>query len=129
GWVLIGDAFGFVDPVYSSGVMLAMKSGEMAADTIHGALEAGDVSTERLGTFGPRLAAGMHLLRQLVFAFYDRDFSFGKFLGAHPEYRDHLVRVLIGDVFNDDVGKIFTVMRNWTDLPDPVPLIGNGRTK
>jgi len=129
GWVLIGDAFGFVDPVYSSGVMLAMKSGEMAADTIHAALESGDVSAERLGRFGPRLAAGMHLLRQLVFAFYDRGFSFGKFLGAHPEYRDHLVRVLIGDVFNDDVGAIFTVMRDWTDLPDPVPLIGNGRTK
>jgi geranylgeranyl reductase family protein len=30
GWVLCGDAFGFLDPVYSSGVMLAMRMGECA---------------------------------------------------------------------------------------------------
>ena len=34
GWVLVGDAYGFLDPVYSSGVFLALKSGEMAADSI-----------------------------------------------------------------------------------------------
>lgn len=122
GWVLVGDAFGFLDPVYSSGVMLALKGGEMAADAIHEALEAGDTSADRLGRFGPRFAAGMHLLRQLVLAFYDRDFSLGKFLGAHPEYRDHLVRLLIGDVFNDEVGAIFEAMRDWTPLPGPLPL-------
>ena len=33
GYLLIGDAFGFIDPVFSSGVMLAMTSGEMGADT------------------------------------------------------------------------------------------------
>src|SRR5919197_6197931 len=31
GWVLIGDAWGFLDPLYSSGVLLALRSGEMAA--------------------------------------------------------------------------------------------------
>src|SRR5207248_769953 len=34
GWCLIGDAFGFIDPLYSSGLLLAMQSGSMAADTI-----------------------------------------------------------------------------------------------
>ncbi len=34
GWVLVGDAFGFLDPLYSSGVLLALRSGEMAADAI-----------------------------------------------------------------------------------------------
>ena len=37
GWVLVGDAFGFLDPIYSSGVFLALKSGELAADSIHAA--------------------------------------------------------------------------------------------
>ena len=27
GWVLVGDAYGFLDPLYSSGVLLALKSG------------------------------------------------------------------------------------------------------
>ena len=31
GWMLVGDAFGFIDPVYSSGVYLAVKGGEFAA--------------------------------------------------------------------------------------------------
>src|SRR6478736_5043932 len=44
GWVLVGDAFGFLDPLYSSGVLLALKSGEMAADAIADGLEKGDTS-------------------------------------------------------------------------------------
>ena len=41
GWVLVGDAFGFLDPLYSSGVLLALKSGELAADAIVDGLEQG----------------------------------------------------------------------------------------
>ncbi|MDX2197551.1 MAG: NAD(P)/FAD-dependent oxidoreductase [Phycisphaerae bacterium] len=118
GWVLIGDAFGFLDPVYSSGLLLAFKSGEWAADAIHDALKTGDLSATSLGRWGPRFANGMQLLRQLVYAFYDRDFSFAQFMKQHPEHGDHLVRLLIGDVFNDEVGAIFDPMRNWTKLPE-----------
>jgi len=118
GWVLVGDAFGFLDPVYSSGVFLALKSGEYAADAIHDALTSGDCSGERLGRFGPELSTGMHLIRQLVYTFYDRSFSFGRFSREFPEYRDHIVRLLIGDVFNDEVGDVFEVIRNWIDLPE-----------
>lgn len=125
GWVLVGDAFGFVDPVYSSGVMLALKSGELAADVIHEGLAEDDLSASRLGAFAPKLLAGMHLIRQLVWAFYDPQFSFAKFTSAHPEYRDHLVRILIGDVFNDEVGAIFTAMANWVKLPPAYELEGS----
>ena len=112
GWVLIGDAFAFLDPIYSSGVFLALKSGEFAADAIHDALTAGDLSGARLGAFGPRLASGMRLIEQLVHVYYDRSFSFAKFNREHPECRDHIVRLLIGDVFNNDVGKVFDVLRD-----------------
>ncbi|MGE3780037.1 MAG: NAD(P)/FAD-dependent oxidoreductase, partial [Pirellulaceae bacterium] len=49
GWVLVGDAFGFLDPLYSSGVLLAMKSGEMAADAIVEGLQSSDLSGAQLG--------------------------------------------------------------------------------
>ncbi|MGD2111464.1 MAG: NAD(P)/FAD-dependent oxidoreductase [Phycisphaerae bacterium] len=124
GWVLVGDAFGFLDPIYSSGVFLALKSGELAADAIHDALSAGDCSAPRLARFGPELSAGMHLIRQLVYAFYDRSFSFGRFSREFPEYRDHIVRLLIGDVFNNEVGQVFNAMRDWVDLPEPIDLDG-----
>ena len=118
GWVLVGDAFGFLDPVYSSGVFLALKSGEFAADAIHEALAAGDTSGARLGAWGERFTSGMHLMRQLVYAFYDKNFSFGRFAKAHPECQDHIVRLLIGDVFNDEVGEVFGVLRDWVRLPE-----------
>ncbi|MGL5095795.1 MAG: NAD(P)/FAD-dependent oxidoreductase, partial [Planctomycetia bacterium] len=49
GWVLVGDAFGFLDPLYSSGVLLALKSGQLAADAVVEGLAAGDVSGAKLG--------------------------------------------------------------------------------
>src|SRR5262249_42896889 len=44
GWVLVGDAFGFLDPLYSSGVLLALKSGQLAADAVVDGLKKGDTS-------------------------------------------------------------------------------------
>jgi flavin-dependent dehydrogenase len=38
GWVLVGDAFAFLDPVFSSGVYLAMSGAEQAAEVVDAAL-------------------------------------------------------------------------------------------
>lgn len=122
GWVLVGDAFGFLDPVYSSGVMLALKSGEFAADAIHDGLAAGDLSGNQLGRFAPEFVRGMQLIRQLVYVFYDRQFSFAKFSRDYPELQDYLVRILIGDVFNDEVGALFDTMGKFVQLPAPIEL-------
>lgn len=122
GWVLIGDAFGFLDPVYSSGVMLALKSGEYAADAIHKALADGDTSGLRLGAWGHRFVSAMQTIRQLVYAFYNEDFSIGQFVRDNPKYGDHIVRILIGDVFNSEVGAVFDVMGQRIELPGPIEL-------
>ncbi len=50
----IGDAFGFLDPLYSSGVLLALRSGEMAADAIVEGLAKNDISEAQLASGGPR---------------------------------------------------------------------------
>lgn len=120
GWVLTGDALGFLDPIYSSGVMLALQSGMWIADDVHVAIGAGDTSGGRLGRSIPRLMGGMQRIRQLVYAFYDSNFSFAAFTKAHPEHHDNLVRILIGDVFENDVGRIFDAMRGWVALPEPM---------
>ncbi len=99
GWVLVGDAFGFIDPIYSSGVFLAMKSGEMAADSIVEALSADAPTAENLGKFGPELRRGVDALKQLVYAYYDHDFSFAGFIKRHPQYRRHLTEMLVGNVY------------------------------
>ncbi len=110
GWVLVGDAFGFIDPVYSSGVFLALKSGEMAADAIHAAIEQNDLGGRRLGCWQEEFRGGVESFRKLVYAFYSAEFSFAKFLKAHPEFRDHLVDILIGDVFKPGLDEMFAAM-------------------
>lgn len=122
GWVLIGDAFTFLDPMYSSGVFLALKSGELAADAVHAALAAGDTSAARLGAWGDHFYAGVQAIRKLVYAFYTPDFSFGKFTKMHPEFKDNITRLLIGDVLNRDVDRVFEPMGRMIDLPEEIRL-------
>lgn len=110
GWVLTGDAWGFIDPIYSSGVFLALRSGEMAADAIHEALAHDDLSAERLGAFEPELTQGSDALRKLVYAFYDRDFHFGRFLRRHPDCREQLIDLLMGNVFRKPMGRLLRAL-------------------
>ena len=108
GWVLIGDAFAFLDPIYSSGVFLALKSGEMAAEAVSSALRDDDCSAERLGAFGPTLIKGMEAIERLILAFYSPGFSFSTFVRVHPNHRRRLVDLLVGDVFEKPFDALFS---------------------
>jgi flavin-dependent dehydrogenase len=109
GWVLVGDAFGFLDPLYSSGVLLALTSGRMAADAIVEGLRSGDTSGAKLGAWEPEFVRGMDRMRRLVCEFYD-GFSFGKFIRQHPHLKGYVTDLLIGDLFKDEVDQVWPPM-------------------
>ena len=111
GWVLIGDAFAFLDPLYSSGVLLALRSGEMAADAIVEGFAKGDTSAAQLGQWGPVFNEGVDRMRRLVCEYYD-GFSFGKFVNAYPHLRGTVTDLLIGDLFEDKVDKVWQPMES-----------------
>ncbi len=115
GWVLVGDAYGFIDPVYSSGVYLALKSGEWAADAIIDGLRNEDVSAQQLGRWTPQFDQGVHWIRKLVHAFYCNEFSFGAFMKQYPQYAQNLTDLLIGKVFEGDPGRIFADLDPWME--------------
>jgi len=71
--ILAGDAAGFVDPIFSSGVMLAMKSGRLAAKTIvkHEALGRG-LSPRESKAYTREVASWMKLYSRIIRSFYDR---------------------------------------------------------
>ena len=121
-WVLVGDAFGFLDPVYSTGLFLALKSGEMAADAIVEAFRKNDFSAPQLGSFGPAFVKGMEAFRKLVYAFYTKEFSFARFLSKYPEHQRGIVDILSGDVFRKDVTHIFPAMAEMCAFPPEMPL-------
>jgi flavin-dependent dehydrogenase len=120
GWVLIGDAFGFLDPLYSSGVLLALKSGELAADAIADGLAKGDVSGTQLGHWAPMFNQGIDRMRRLVCEFYD-GFSFGKFIRAYPHLKGKVTDLLIGDLFTDRVDEVWGPMESIYP-PDKQPI-------
>ncbi len=115
GWVLVGDAGGFIDPIYSSGVYLAMKSAVMAADAVTSGLHRNDVSEKQLGSWTRDYENGVDLIRRLVRAFYTREFSFGQFMKAYPHHVPNLTNLLIGRVFEGNAGQIFDDMDPWLE--------------
>jgi flavin-dependent dehydrogenase len=114
GWVMVGDAWGFLDPLYSSGVLLALKSGELAADAIAEGLRIGDTSAAQLGKWGPTFNQGVDRMRRLVCEYYN-GFSFGRFVRRNPELRGTVTDLLIGDLFTDRVDSVWQAM----ELLDP----------
>lgn len=112
GFVLVGDAFSFLDPVFSSGVFLALKGGELAADAIHAALDQGDVSAKAFDGYTRDVRHGLDSFRQLVMAFYDRTFNFGEFVSKHPDLQPQLVDALVGNVYKD-LRPLFDAMSSY----------------
>lgn len=115
GWVLAGDAWGFIDPVYSSGVYFALKSAELAADCVVDALRSGDTSAAVLGRWLPEFSARTNLIRKLVYAFYSGEFRVGRFIAEYPQHQSELVDLLIGRVFGEQRGAIFDDLEPWLD--------------
>jgi geranylgeranyl reductase family protein len=120
GFIIIGDAYGFLDPIYSSGVLLALKMAELAADAIHDAFRHDDFSAERLGQFQAKLDRGIESMRKLVYAFYNEGFSFAQFLRKYPEHRVSIINLLIGDVFKDGVDEVYGPMSEFAEIPPPL---------
>lgn len=120
GLVLAGDAFAFLDPVFSSGVFLALTSGAMVADAVHEALEANDPSAARFARYSDELCDAIEAMRKLVYAFYDENFRFGKLLKKHPHVHGDLTDCLIGHLFKDFT-ELFNRVGEFAELPEPLP--------
>jgi len=120
GFMLIGDAYGFLDPIYSSGVLLGLKMAELAADAIHDAFDNNDFSAARLGQFQNKLDRGIESMRKLVYAFYSDDFSFSRFLQKYPEHRVNIINLLIGNVFREGVDDVYDPMAEFAEIPPPL---------
>lgn len=97
-FALIGDAAGFLDPIFSTGVFLAMKSADMASGAVVERLRSG--SMEALARYESEMQRGLDKYLRFIEHFYDRDFM-EVFL--HPSERWGLltavVGVLAGDIF------------------------------
>lgn len=100
GWALVGDAATFLDPVFSTGVFLAMAMGERAARSIDAALaRTGSVRAADLAPYAKEVNRLVRRFRRFVYAFYDPVF-FEAFCSKEPfdPMRAAITTVLSGGV-------------------------------
>jgi flavin-dependent dehydrogenase len=121
GLLLVGDAYCFLDPVFSSGLMLALKSGVLAADAVHEAILARDYSPARFAGYAATLRQGIENMRKLVYAFYHPNFSFRVLTDKYPDLAGDVTDCLSGDV-NKDFTRLFTAIAEYAPVPEALPL-------
>jgi len=120
GLLLVGDAFCFLDPVFSSGLLIALKSGVMAADEVHRGLIEGDLSASRFADYAATLREGIENMRKLIYAFYAPNFSFKQVIEKYPELAGDITDCLSGDV-NKDFSKLWKGIAEFAELPENLP--------
>jgi hypothetical protein len=107
-------------------VLLALRSGEMAADAVVDGLARGDTSAAQLGKWGDEFNKGVDRMRRLVCEYYD-GFSFGNFVRHFPELRGTVTDLLIGDLFTDRVDKVWAPMESlYPPEKAPIPAWNQG---
>jgi flavin-dependent dehydrogenase len=103
GWIALGDATGFIDPLFSTGLHLGLESALRGADAIDDALEAGDVSSARFEAWDKGIRAGADVFLEAVQAFYSgRLIPYLFERDPHPFLRRGITSLLAGDVFDPD---------------------------
>jgi len=95
----VGDAAGFMDPIFSAGVYLAMYSGRLASRVVNEALEAGTDGRRALKMYEKRVYYAMQFYWDMVERFYTTPFM-ELFMEPRPKFHlpDAIVAILAGEV-------------------------------
>ena len=73
-WLLAGDAAGFIDPIFSSGVFLAVFSGELAADALHVILDQPAKRKRLFRDYEKQVNRAMDVYLRFINAWYTKEF-------------------------------------------------------
>ena len=95
----VGDAAGFMDPVFSSGVYIAMYSGRLAARNVIASLSNGDDGSRRFKKYEKAICKAMDLYLEMIEGYYTRPFM-ELFMEPREKFRlpDAMVAILAGEL-------------------------------
>jgi flavin-dependent dehydrogenase len=109
--VLVGDAGRFVDPIFSTGVSIALNSSRFAHKDILRALETGNCSREAFSEYETLLRRGTRNWYNFITVYYRLNVLFTAFV-ADPRYRLDVLKLLQGDVYDDAEPPVLSRMKN-----------------
>jgi flavin-dependent dehydrogenase len=131
GFTLIGDAAIFLDPIWSTGVLLAMKSGELAAETLSRAFKSGGpLGGETFEPYERRFREWIETHFRTIEAYYDPEFPVVLFSGRNTfGVSDAITRLLAGQTELGWLDRlrmklfyfILSAQKKWHMLKDPRP--------
>lgn len=119
-FVMIGDAARFVDPIFSSGVSVALNSARIACEDIVRAHEAGDFRRERFATYENKMRRGVRNWYEFISIYYRLNILFTAFV-QDPRYRLDVLKMLQGDVYDDEEPEALTKMREIAEAVENDP--------
>ncbi len=112
GWLLVGDASRFVDPIFSSGVNIALYGAKFAADAIQDAFDKHDFSSDVLSPFEERTRQGVAIWYEFIRLYYKLLPLFTHFIRSE-KYRAGIHRLLQGEVYDRAEAPVLDAMRKY----------------
>lgn len=109
-FVLIGDAARFVDPIFSTGVSIALNSARFASRDLIAGLEKGDLSRSAFNTYETTIRRGTKNWYEFIRVYYRLNVLFTYFI-RDPKYRLDVLKLLQGDVYDEDEPEVLRKMR------------------
>jgi flavin-dependent dehydrogenase len=109
-FMLVGDAGRFVDPIFSTGVSIALNSARFAHKDILTALENNDFSRESFSEYETKLRRGTKNWYEFISVYYRLNMLFTYFISDH-NYRLDVLKLLQGDVYDEDAPEVLTKMK------------------
>jgi len=111
GWIVVGDAGQFIDPLFSAGVSVAAESARLAWPAIRNALLANDVGSHRFADWEGCVRAAAGRWREFVTTFYRLPPLFFEMLDRDAE-RERLRPLLQGEMHDPAVDEVLAGLRN-----------------
>ena len=108
--VLIGDAARFVDPIFSTGVSIALNSARFASRDVIAAIEKGDTSQAAFSNYVDTISRGTRNWYEFITVYYRLNVLFTAFV-LDKRYRLDIIKLLQGDVYDEDAPEVLTKMR------------------
>jgi flavin-dependent dehydrogenase len=119
-YVLIGDAARFVDPIFSSGVSIAANSARFAARDIIAAAESDAFTPQAFATYAARIRCGMKNWYEFISLYYRLNILYTVFM-RDPRYRLDVIKLLQGDVYEDESPRALQAMRDLVAVVENNP--------
>lgn len=108
--MLVGDAGRFVDPIFSTGVSIALNSARFAHTNVLRSLEKNDFSRESFSEYETKLRLGTKNWYDFISVYYRLNVLFTYFVGD-PRYRLDVLKLLQGDVYDDAAPPVLEKMK------------------